>query len=152
MSGVVSGIPREAPLPRASAGLVLPDLYFLFRHNTSAVLWGYTWSSSMGADCSALLFLKYCKQERWLWHLLLCYGTSSSFCRYRKSGQPARKRSYRSGYPHRSEIPLNSFPDGWRNLVPVRSWISEAPHILQPVVLPTQRNPQPAALSLSAAV
>ena len=36
MSGVVSGIPREAPLPRASADLVLPDLYFLFRHNTSA--------------------------------------------------------------------------------------------------------------------
>ena len=30
MSGVVSGIPREAPLPRASADLVLPDLYFLF--------------------------------------------------------------------------------------------------------------------------
>lgn len=26
MSGVVSGIPREAPLPRASADLVLPDL------------------------------------------------------------------------------------------------------------------------------
>ena len=30
MSGVVSGIPLEAPLPRASAGPVLPDLYFLF--------------------------------------------------------------------------------------------------------------------------
>ena len=36
MSGVVSDIPREVPLPRASADLVLPDLYFLFRHNTSA--------------------------------------------------------------------------------------------------------------------
>ena len=30
MSGVVSGIPREAPLPRASADPVLPDLYFFF--------------------------------------------------------------------------------------------------------------------------
>ena len=29
MSGVVSDIPREVPLPRASADLVLPDLYFL---------------------------------------------------------------------------------------------------------------------------
>ena len=36
MSGVVSDIPREVPLPRASADPVLPDLYFLFRHNTSA--------------------------------------------------------------------------------------------------------------------
>lgn len=26
------------------------------------------------------------KKERWLWHLWLCYGTSSSSCRYRKSG------------------------------------------------------------------
>ena len=33
MSGVVFGIPLGAPLPRASAGPVLPDLYFLFRHN-----------------------------------------------------------------------------------------------------------------------
>ena len=36
MSGVLSDFPREAPLPRASADLVLPDLYFLFCHNTLA--------------------------------------------------------------------------------------------------------------------
>ena len=36
MSGVVYGIPREAPLPKASADLVLPDLYFLFYRTASA--------------------------------------------------------------------------------------------------------------------
>lgn len=41
MSGAVSGIPLEAPLPRASDGPVLPDLYFLFYRTASVALSGY---------------------------------------------------------------------------------------------------------------
>ena len=62
MSGVVSGIPLESPLPRASIDPVLADLYFLFRHNILATLCGYTWSNNTDADYSVLSFPKYYKQ------------------------------------------------------------------------------------------
>ena len=82
MSGVVSDIPREVPLPRASADLVLPGLYFLFVTSRSVkdmpevVVWA--------PDCSTLLFLKYCKQERWLWLSLAVLWNISSSCPIQK--------------------------------------------------------------------